>query len=357
MRHSASFGDLAFLSRSDRATFLNSKSKGAIMVFRNVLIPTVMFVGLASGNVRGDIAAIKEQASRLEMRAKELMEAESVPKKQVEELGEKVDQKLKDLKALASNKDQLKGDTRQRLEQLQSDDEAKQLEALKGADELGDEGLILAAFAAKESKHTKVRRKALDQAVALRQDGLPVIAFSFDSLPVEDRVYVVEQVAKDAVNNATLLFAAAKSDDVEVRKVLIKAAGTLTGQQGLLLLAAAAKDADAKLAETFAEVSSKFNSDDELFILYMGAKSNEPAFQIASLKAAGARTVQKESGLVAVMAAYKSTDPKVRAQLVRVAKKIGGSDAQLAIDAALRDPDDKLREAAEKALKETDDKK
>jgi len=326
-------------------------------VFRNVLIPAVMMVGLVSVNARGDVAAIKEQASKLEMRAKELMEAAAVPKKQVEELGEKVDQKLKDLKALASNKDQLKADTLRRLEQLQSDDEAKQLAALKDADQLGDEGLILAAFAAKESKHTKVRRKALDQAVALRQDGLPVIAFSFESLPVEDRVYVVEQVAKDAVNNATLLFAAAKSDDVEVRKVLVKAAGTLTGQQGLLLLSAAARDADAKLADVVAETSAKFNSDDELLILYTGAKSNEPAIQIAVLKATAARTVQKETGLVAVMAAYKSTDPKVRAQLVRTAKKIGGSDAQLAIDAALRDPDEKLREAAEKALKEADDKK
>lgn len=327
------------------------------MVRRLFWIPVVMLVGLVSGNVRGDIAAIKEQASKLEMRAKELTEAAAVPKKQVEELGEKVDQKLKDLKALASNKDQLKADTRQRLELLQTNDEAKHLDALKDADQLGDEGLILAAFAAKESKHTKVRRKALDQAVALRQDGLPVIAFSFYSLPVEDRVYLVEQVAKDAVNNATLLFAAAKTDDVEVRKVLVKAAGTLTGQQGLLLLGAAAKEADAKLAEAFAEVSSKFNSEDEVFILYMGAKSNEPAFQIASLKAAGTRTVQKETGLVVVMVAYKSTDSKVRAQLVRTAKKIGGSDAQLAIDAALRDPDEKLREAAEKALKERDDRK
>ncbi|MBI5759453.1 MAG: hypothetical protein HZA46_13115 [Planctomycetales bacterium] len=327
------------------------------MVRRLFVIPTVMLVGLVSGNVRGDTAAIKEQANRLEMRAKELMEAAEGPKKQVEELGAKVDQKLRDLKALAENQDQLKEDTKRRIQLLQSDDEAKQIEALKDADQLGDDGLMLAAFTAKKSKHAKARRKALDLAVALRQDGLPVIAFSFEALPVEDRVYVVEQVAKDAVNNATLLFAAAKSDDVEVRKILIKAAGTLTGQQGLLLLSAAARDADAKLADVVAETSAKFNSDDELLILYMGAKSNEPAIQIAALKATAARTVQKETGLVAVMAAYKSTDPKVRAQLVRTAKKIGGSDAQLAIDAALRDPDEKLREAAEKALKDADDKK
>ena len=325
------------------------------MKIRSTVVSLLLLTGVFVGPADADLEVIKAQARKLDARAKELTEAAEGAKQQVATLAEKTKQKLSQLKELASNKQKLQAETLRRLDLLQANEEAKQLAGLKDADQLGDEGLILAAYAAKESKHTAVRRQALSQALSAREDGFAPVAFSFDSLPVEDRVYVVELAAKDTANT-TILYAAASSKDVEIRQVLIKAAANAAGQQGLLLLSAALKDADVKLAPALAEASKSFNSEDELFILYMAAKSNESAFQIAALKAAAARTVQKESGLVCALIAFPATDPQVRAEVVRTLKKIGGADAQFALDTALRDPDEKLRQAAEKAVKEADEK-
>ena len=46
--------------------------------------------------------------------------------------------------------------------------------------------------------------------------------------------------------------------------------------------------------------------------------------------------------------------PKVRAEVVRAVKKIGGKLAQFVIDKALEDDNDELRRAAEEALKESE---
>ena len=53
-----------------------------------------------------------------------------------------------------------------------------------------------------------------------------------------------------------------------------------------------------------------------------------------------------------VAPAFECRDPKVRAEVVRCAKKVGGEVAQLIIDKALADPDEELRNAAKEALQE-----
>ena len=56
-------------------------------------------------------------------------------------------------------------------------------------------------------------------------------------------------------------------------------------------------------------------------------------------------------GLPVLAPAFKCHDAKVRAELVRCAKKLGGDVAERVIEKALNDPDEKLRNAAEEALK------
>ena len=60
----------------------------------------------------------------------------------------------------------------------------------------------------------------------------------------------------------------------------------------------------------------------------------------------------KQDGVVVFAAALKSEDPKVRAEIVRSAKKIGGDDVRLIIEHAKKDQNAELRNAAEEALKD-----
>ena len=139
------------------------------MKIRSTVISLLLLTGVFVGPAGADLEVIKAQARKLDARAKELTEAAEGAKQQVATLAEKTKQKLSQLKELASNKQNLQAETLRRLDLLQASEEAKQLAGLKDADQLGDEGLILAAYAAKESKHTAVRRQALSQAMSARE--------------------------------------------------------------------------------------------------------------------------------------------------------------------------------------------
>jgi len=56
--------------------------------------------------------------------------------------------------------------------------------------------------------------------------------------------------------------------------------------------------------------------------------------------------------LPVLAAAFKAKDPQVRAELVRGARAIGGPVAEYAIQTALADPDESLRNAAAKAMQD-----
>ncbi|MBI3461877.1 MAG: hypothetical protein HY000_02295 [Planctomycetes bacterium] len=213
-------------------------------------------LALWTTNVRADIESIRAKAQALDKRAQQIMELSEGLKKQVETTGQQVQEKVEKIKALRENLDQLTDDAKRRAELLKSGEEAKQLESLKGAEGLGDEAILLAGTAAKGSKHTKVRRKAIDLAVSLGSEGYAALAFSFESLAAEDRTYAVEQLAKGGAANLVILVAAAREADLSTRAALFKAGAAIGGEQGLLLIVAASKDLDAKLAEDFASVRS-----------------------------------------------------------------------------------------------------
>ena len=78
----------------------------------------------------------------------------------------------------------------------ESGDEARQLEAVAKAKNLGDGGLIVLALAAGSDRQS-VRHKALQSALELGTDGFVVIRHAFENLSDADRIFLVQQGLKD----------------------------------------------------------------------------------------------------------------------------------------------------------------
>jgi len=294
------------------------------------------------------IEAVKAKAEQLETRLQEVKDSLAGLKPDLEVwLGElKAD--VEKLDALRRSPDKLTDGFMRRVYLVDLGEETWQLQALKDVEKLGDEGVLLAGAAAKHSKHATVRRRALQAAVSLGPDGYPIVAYCFGSLPPEDRVHLVEQLAKQAEADSLLPFLAmAKEGDKELRRAILNAAPSI--DDGLLLIAAIAEAGDKELTPDLINAAAKLHEDDGLLLLYAAAAHGETHHMTAALKAAAER---KEDGVVVAAGAFDSQDPVVRAELVRTVKRLGGELAQSIIDHALQDPNEALRRAAEEALAE-----
>jgi hypothetical protein len=173
-----------------------------------------------------------------------------------------------------------------------------------------------------------------------------VIAHAYEALPGKDRIYLVEQLGKQKSGNLLPLLTIARDADPDLRKALVKVAMKM--DEGLVLIGLIAKDADDTLVAEMIDMAAEVKGDSTTLLLYAAAKSGNPSHAVAALKAAGDRG---EAGLVVLAAAFENKDAKVRGELVRSAKKIGGDTAQFVIDHALKDDDQELRHAAEEVLK------
>lgn len=265
-----------------------------------------------------------------------------------EVLEDTVDRKIKQVKAMAERIDSLSPETRRRADLLRNGQQAGQQEAVAGADTLGDEGVLLLSAAAGMSPHQAVRRRALQIALRMGEAGYPVFVHAFEELPDEDRLFLIERLAGLSGTDGLIALAKIAAEGKgEVHEAAVKA-GT-RGDHRVLFAATLVAFSAGEHAPEMIKLAGTFEGQDGLLLLYSAARYGEPEHITAALAEAGKR---KPMGLVVVAPAFQCEQPKVRAAIVRCAKKIGGEYAKLVIEQVLAESNDNLREAAEQALKQ-----
>jgi hypothetical protein len=292
--------------------------------------------------------SLQQKMAQLDQMGLKVHEQTQALKEKGAALGEQVEATYTRLKDLYTS-DDLPVAAREQLAALESGDEARQLEAVAKAKDLGDGGLIVLALAAGSDRQS-VRHKALQSAIELGTDGFVVIRHAFENLSDADRIFLAQQTLKDLAPERMLGIASIyEKSSAEVRDAILTQAVQSKERMVLFsLMGWRAKD-DAAAVTKLIEKAATVAGDEGLLALYAAAKTGQPGQQIIALKAAVAR---KQEGLPVVAAAMKASDPEVRAEVVRAAKAIGGPVAEYAIQKALSDPDESLRKAAEKALEE-----
>ena len=126
-------------------------------------------------------------------------------KGEVEKLQTSVKEKLDELKMLAKDESQLSAELRERIKAIRDGGEQEQLDALKDAAKLKDEGVLLLALTAEHSGHDSVRRQAVKSIAALGEDGYPALSHVYDSLTNEERVLLAEQLGEHKTGTTHLL--------------------------------------------------------------------------------------------------------------------------------------------------------
>ncbi len=312
-------------------------------------------------------------AVRVQLVAQEPADAKEAAKQKIEQLDQQIESlvsRARDIKAKAEavknvvenriakltelyESGKFSDAAKKQLDALASGDEAKEIEAVAAAKDLGDEGLIVLALAAGKSGHEKVRRKALEAAVGLGAAGYPVLARVYEVLGTADRVFLVNKLGQDPKPEVMyILGRMAKQSEPDVRDAVVKLA--LASKERLLFLAMVGHEMEGEAVLKLIAEAGKIEGNDGLLLLYVVAKRGEPNERIAAMKAAVPR---KQEAIPVLAAAYKCEDPEVRAEFVRSVKAVGGPLADWAIETALSDPNETLRQAAEKALKEASEPK
>jgi beta-lactamase regulating signal transducer with metallopeptidase domain len=298
---------------------------------------------LTQATAEEKIGKMDEQIEKVSASLKELGE-------KAEALKEEIEARLADLKEGGDQLDSISNEAQRRIALFQMGGEDGELEAVKGLEKLGDEGIILLSLAAENASYKSVRRKVLETALKLDRKGYPILVSSYESLPEEDRVFLAEGLGKGATEDdlIALVLLAREDESAKVRKAALESG--LSSAQKLLFAAAMAVDASDELICEMVEIAAKIKGEDGLLLLYAAAKG-EPVHQIAAMKAA---VSHKQNGLMVLTPTFETTDPKVRAQGVCTAKLIGGDLAQLLIEEALYDEREEMRKAAEQGLKDAE---
>ena len=323
-----------------------------IAVLGSLLIVHAVRVQLVAQDGPTTRQAAEQRIAELDKMLTELGEKVTKLEASGQEFVQEVETRTQKLKELADNHWNLGDEFQDRVALLQSGSETAELKALDGVEKLGDEGVLVLAFAADQSSHKAVRQKALAIALKIGTKAYPVIAHVFEDLSEEDRLFLVGEIAKtDAPQKMLVLASLSEDPSKKVRKAALDAGCKLKDKLAFVALYAKNGEQD-PMVEELLEVSAKFKGDEGVMLLYAGAGSEEPTLVIGVLKEAAKRGV---SALPVLKPAFENQDPSVRAQVVRTAKKMGGPVADFVIDLALNDPDPKLREAAEKAFQEKEE--
>ena len=244
--------------------------------------------------------------------------------------------------------DKLSEEGQRRLAAIESDDCDQGLAAIRDVDSLGDEGLRLLAVAAKRSAFPAVRRQALSTALRLGAEGYSVLAYASESLPDADRVFLAESLVKDLnPKHVKGVITIAVRSGPEARDAVLRLAAE--SKQRELLFAEIGQRLKGTAINRLLERASQFEGNEGLVLLYGFAKRGDASQRIAAIMAASSR---KQDGLLILAAAFQSKDPEVRAELVRAAKAIGGNVSRSVVQMAIEDPDESLRQAAVRALRE-----
>ena len=315
-----------------------------------VLIQSVRveLVAQSPGEAPKSVEEVKEKMLDLDRRIESLKDLEVSLQSHAESLKLTMDAKVEELNVLRQSPDQLTEEAQRRGRLLMNGQEADQLEALKDIVQHmpRDEAVLLCGLAAKQSPSTLVRQSAIKAAASMGRDGYPAMAIAYESLSTEDRVYLIEQTREfDAADRAVIFALVAKNADEVLRKKLI--AEPFADDRRLVLLGAIAKEGSDEVILTVIEEGAKINGEQGLMILYAAAKSKKPEHVLAALKAVRPRG---KAAFPILAVASKSDDPRVRSELVRIAKELDGDEGKFIIKRMLEEKDPALRQAAEAAL-------
>lgn len=293
---------------------------------------------------------MKERMEQLERKLSETKNELDTLRTRGEQLRDTVVAKVKQLKALPEEPEKLSDDLKQRAQLFHTNEEAKQLEALRDVEKMKsrDEALLACGMAAKDSAHAAVRRRALAAAVSLGDDGFAAMALAYESLGGADRVYLAKELGKRKSPDLVLFFIhMAKDADAELLKTLLDI--DQEPQQRLLFLTAIA---ESQMNDAFYEqlvaIGTKLPGDAGLAILFALASKGPEKHAAAAVTAAVSR---KEDAWPVIAAGFKNARVPVREAVVRGAKKLGGELGDFVVKTALAESDADLRAAAETAAK------
>ena len=318
----------------------------ALLVAANVF--RVELVAVEQDGGKATVELVKKQVEELERRIKQLEESADFVRADVKSLGETIDSKIAELKRLGEDMTKLTDDARRRVELFQTGVEEKQLDALKGVASLGDEAVLLCAHAAKKSGNESVRKKALETIASLGSQGYPAIGICFEDLTEKERLYFVDQLAKDKNEDHFLAFVAiGQQADGELLKALLEIG--IKSEKPTVFIACVAKEANEEFLSELLSYTDSLNEDDSLLLLYAAAKGGGSKGKVKAVKLAAAR---QDGGFPVIAAAFKSSNAEARAEVVRQAKNIGGEVGDFVIEKALNDEDEFLRAVAREALEE-----
>jgi len=329
-----------------------STMKKFLMIAGVALVAATQMVRLelsAEEQAPNTVEGVKAAVEDLTAEAEKLKTAVEGVRTRGEALKKKVEMRVQELKATGANPQQASKEGRAAYEQMKTGDKAKQLEALKKVASLGDEGLILAAYAAKSSPHDEVRQAALTQAASLKEKGLPVLAFSFDSLTQKDKMHLAREIEKNQMPDRLLLYKALMKDASGELQDAVLAAGAKLDQRALFI-ASIAEAADAALLAKIVSHAAEFKGRDGQLLMFAAAGSDKADLAIAAVEAAGKRGA---AGLPVLAAAAGKKDVKVRYAVVKSAATIGGEAGDYIVDRCLQASDGQLRSAAESAVKDS----
>lgn len=297
------------------------------------------------------LEGVKERMKELDGRLEEVKTAVAKLKERGEQIKQNVEAKARELKDLADNAASFSEELKRRVTLLETQDEAKQLEALKDIDKLDskDETVLALGHVAKSSTHEPVRRKALTLTASLGEAGFPAVAIAYESLSQGDRAHLAVALNKSIKSDDKLVLFALmfKTADEELAKTLFNL--EMEPNQKLTFLGAVAEAQDSEnTIDRILETGDKTPGDAGLVMLYAVAKSGSGKQVAAAVEAALKR---KEAGFPVLAAAFKKEGKEPRTAVVKAAKKLGGEAGEFIVKTALADKNDELRAAAEAAAK------
>lgn len=323
--------------------------RGAILIAAFVVAARTGLV--ASAAPPASVEGVKERVKELDSRLEEVKTAVAKLKERGEQLKESVGAKARELKDLAGNAASFSDELKRRVTLLESQDEAKQLEALKDIDKLDskDETVLALGHVAKSSINEPVRRKALTLAAGLGEVGFPAVAICYDSLSQADRAHLATALNKSIKSDDKLVLFALmfKTAEEELAKTLFNLEMEPSQKLTFIGLVAESQGAENTI-DRILEAGDKTPGDAGLVMLYAIAKAGSGKQVAAAVEAAVKR---KEAAFPVLARAFKKEEKEPRAAVVKAAKQLGGEAGEFIVKTALADKNDELRAAAEAAAK------
>jgi len=297
------------------------------------------------------VLAVKDKIADLESKLSIVKDRLAALRERGAALKETIEAKVDELNKLAEDPSQLSDELKTKAKTFMGGDEAAQLAVVKDFAKLPSENEQVLALgrAVKDSPHESVRQQGLTFIAAKGEAFYPAIAISFEALTSNDRVLLAKELAKQTSVDKVLLYGlmAKNSDDVLLTTLLNL---ELPADQRLMLIGVMAegKKDDEKFATKIVEIGDKTAGDDGLVILFAAAGSQSTKAAAAAVKTAVKR---KKEAWPIIAVAYKNKDKEVRTAVVRAAKELGGEEGDFLIKTALADEDAELKAAAEAAVK------